>query len=267
MTFATRRLALQARKGKNNDNQADSFFERICKAIHQGKLIPVIGDTIRIAHIFDVDDDEDIEHIVENVPDFSKMNIIEELAYIWGQSERVKYPLTDSFRIARVAQFHSLIEDSAIIAKEDYLSFLKHTLLDVAQEIEERAGEREEIAYIEQLNHEHVLSFSEIVAELDFPRFNGQKEDPLHILARLPLKVYLTTSYHMFIEQELEAAGKQPRTRFCFWNTKAEEVPPEFRPQAAYQPDKDKPVVYHLLGIENVPKSMVLSEDDYLDLL
>lgn len=278
---AIRRRSALARQRAASPN-VDTFFERRCAAIHQGKFIPIIGDTIRIAHIFDVDynenlgesgeaeQSEDLPEVTQSPdsnPDFNQLNVIEELAYLWGRSEGVNYPLTDGFRIARVAQFHSLIEENSTTAKEDYLTFLKQTLLDVAYDMEEQTGDQEEIAYIAQLRHEKSLSFSDIVAELDFPRFAAGKEDPLRTLARLPLKIYLTTSYHNFIEHELEAAGKQPHSRLCFWNMKPDEVLPEHRPDPTYRPDKDQPVVYHLLGLEQYPKSMVLSEDDYLDLL
>ncbi len=195
------------------------------------------------------------------------MNAVEKLAYDWGTSTQINYPLSDAFRIARVAQFHSLIEKNSISAKQNYLDFLKETLIERAYRLEEQQNDAAELAYINQLHHEHTLSFSEIVKELDLPRFTMQKEDPLRILARLPLKIYLTTSYHNFIEYELEAAGKHPSTRFCFWNMKPAEVLPEYRPDPTYQPNVENPVVYHLLGLENYPQSMVLSEDDYLDLL
>lgn len=280
----TRRRSMLARL-RPVSADVDTFFSRRCEAIYKGKFIPIVGDAIRIAHIFDVNENESLGFDLEeydddnlstagnsqspsdDVIDFNKLNVIEELAYHWGQSEKVNYPLTDGFRIARVAQFHSLVEDNSTSAKGDYLSFLKQMLLGTALAIEESEGDQEEIAFIHQLRLERSLSFSDIVAELDFPRFANGTEDPLRILARLPLKIYLTTSYHNFIERELEAAGKQPHSRLCFWNMKPDEVAPEHRPDPNYLPDKDQPVVYHLLGLEQYPKSMVLSEDDYLDLL
>jgi hypothetical protein len=277
---------MMSQKPASRQTSKDKFFEKYCSAIERGKLIPIIGDTIRIGHIFDVNYDDNMgpqdeaeefaEEVAEEdcedeeaifVYERDKLNIIEELAYLWGRSEGVNYPLTDGFQIARVAQFHSLAQEFPAIAKADYLSFLQRMLLNVAASLEQDSEDEEEMAFIEQLRTERSLTFSQIVAELDFPRFSQDKEDPLRVLARMPLKIYLTTSYHNFLERELEAADKRPRSRLCFWNIQPDDVAPEFRPSLDYQPDEDEPVVYHLLGMEQYPESLVLSEDDYLNLL
>lgn len=269
------------------ETSPDNFFENYCSAIQRGKLIPIVGDTIRTAHIFDIDFDEDIgmksaqeraqaaAGIEDNCSDKQeafgfareKLNVIEELAYRWA-SEDVNYPLTDGFQIARVAQYHSLAKDDySLGAKGDYLDFLKRTLIREAYQIELASEDKEEIAFLQELFMERSQTFSQIVSELDFPRFKQGKEDPLRILARLPLKIYLTTSYHDFLERELEAADKRPRSRLCFWNIRPDDVDPQFRPMPDDKPNVEEPIVYHLLGMEKYPESIVLSEDDYLNLL
>jgi hypothetical protein len=270
----------------------DKFFDKYCSAIQRGKFIPIIGDTIRTAHIFDIDNDNDIGMaLAHSQPDklersvvgrgqldeiekeetyeidWRKFNVTEELAYRWGKSESVNYPLKDGFQIARVAQYHTLAQQYRVAAKEGYLDFLKKTLMREAYQIEQAAGNEEEMAFITELFIEKTLSFSHLVHELDFPRFENGKEDPLKILAHLPLNIYLTTSYHNFLERELEAADKRPRTRLCFWNIGPDDVAAQFQSSPDDRPSVEEPIVYHLLGLEQYPESMVLSEDDYLNLL
>ncbi len=271
---------LARQRGPKSQPSKDSFFKKRCKDIQDGKLIPIIGDTIRNAHIFDHDADQNLgvetaENRADSFIDYDKLNVTEELTQSWanggtyleGKEEPITYPLTDNIRIARVAQFYALVHNEPLTAKEDYLSFLKDELIGIAYDVAEMKKDNEEMAFIQQLAQESTLSYSDLVTELDYPQFPEGQEDPLQILARLPIKVYITTSYHDFIERELEAAGKHPQSRLCFWNMAPENLAPEHRPHPDYKPDKNHPVVYHLLGMEQYPASMVLSEDDYLDLL
>ncbi|HUM70249.1 MAG TPA: SIR2 family protein, partial [Chloroflexota bacterium] len=261
----------------------DTFFEQRCRAIHRQQLIPIIGDTIRLAHIFDANagpntngdesvgvqtlvvDELEGEGASNGHSDLARLSVTEELAQYWAQE--ISYPLADRYRIARVAQFHILEQENSVTAKEDYLSFLKSLLLEIARDIAQEDGDREELAYIDQLKNEPALTFSDIVAELDYPQFPPGKEDPLRVLARLPLKIYLTTSYYNSVERELEAAGKYPKSRLCFWNGRPPNLSKEHEPDPNYTPDVNNPVVYHLFGMEQYPQSLVLSEDDYLDFL
>lgn len=278
MTIQTRRLRMMQASQSRLATQTDTFFEQRCRAIHRQQLIPIIGDTIRLAHIFDAtanpdaDGDELVEVQVHSDDGTSnghmsldRLSVTEELAQFWAQE--VRYPLADRYHIARVAQFHILDQENSVTAKEDYLSFLKSLLLEIAQDIAGEEDDREELAYIAQLRSEPALTFSDIVAELDYPQFPEGKEDPLRVLARLPLKIYITTSYYNFIERELEAAGKYPKSRLCFWNGRPPNLAKEHEPDPNYIPDVNNPVVYHLFGMEQYPQSLVLSEDDYLDFL
>ncbi|MBK8905130.1 MAG: SIR2 family protein [Anaerolineaceae bacterium] len=282
------RKAMLANHGSFNTLSPVSFMEKLCKDIQEGNLVPIIGDTIRNAHIFDVDEDQDIGILrplkaknSENVQssDINKeFNVTEELAKKWAEEgtyirdldEIISYPLNDDVQIARVAQFYALMHNNPIVARREYLVFLKEKLLQIAYQIAQIEDNAEEVVFIEQLHEErYYFSYSDIVAELDFPRFTANRVDPIKTLARLPLKVYITTSYHDFVERELEAAGKHPQSRLCFWNKQLsfDNLAPEHIPQAEYKPSEKCPVVYHLLGMEQYPASMVLSEDDYLELL
>ena len=88
---------------------------------------------------------------------------------------------------------------------------------------------------------------------------------PLLLLASLELPIYITTGYHEFIEAALRRAGKAPVTDFARWHQAIEEQPSAF--QGNYEPSRQAPLVYHLYGIDTVPDSLVLTEDDYLTFL
>lgn len=97
------------------------------------------------------------------------------------------------------------------------------------------------------------------------PDFNDPTE-PHGILAGLPLPIFLTTNYDPFMANALKAAGKNAQREYCRWN-EAIKYNPSIFDDAGYQPDPDNPVVYHLHGLDKVPESLVLTDDDYLDFL
>jgi hypothetical protein len=121
----------------------------------------------------------------------------------------------------------------------------------------------------------HSLTFSEIVRRLKYPRFPADIEDPLSLLARLPFPIYITTSYFDFLERALIKAGnKKPRTEIIHWNdlkparvAEGHRDPAFDDPEELYEPSVAEPVVYHLFGLEEDPRSLVMSEDDFLKFL
>lgn len=273
-----RSVGLQRQRSRRSEavNGKDIFFVNRIKELEQQRLIPIIGDTIRNAHIFqNSEEQQDDDENASANHSGQRRNITEEIAQRWarggtfkeGVDDPIVYPLTDDIQIARVAQFYALVQGDPVLAKQDYLDFLKDYLLTVAEGLTDEADEAES-AFINELREEVSYTFSDVVSELDFPRcFHDKREDPLRILARLPIKIYITTSYHNFVENELQAAGKNPQSRLCYWNGKPDNLQPEHTPDPQYLPSVNTPLVYHLLGMEQYPSSMVLSEDDYLEFL
>lgn len=91
--------------------------------------------------------------------------------------------------------------------------------------------------------------------------------EPHSVLASLPLPIFVTTNYDDFMVQALRHAGKQPHRELCQWNDFVDDVPSVFDADAGFVPTVEEPVVYHLHGTLDVPESIVLTEDDYLDFL
>jgi len=89
-------------------------------------------------------------------------------------------------------------------------------------------------------------------------------DEPHSIFARLPLPLYVTTNYDHSMARALQEAGKDPTVQICRWNRSPALqalVDPDFRSSV------EQPLVYHLHGHVDVPESLVLTEDDYIDFL
>lgn len=173
------------------------------------------------------------------------------------------YPLTDKERLPRIAQFTSITDEGVTdprVVKEDYINFIKNKLFDLA----EASGLSPDV--LAELEEEFDdVNFSEFSERLGYPRFERGDIDPLLILAQLPLPIYLTTSYHEFLEVALRRAGKQPRTEICRWHKGLDGIASVF--DGSYQPSPAEPLVYHLHGVDSYPGSLVLTEDDHMEFL
>jgi hypothetical protein len=98
------------------------------------------------------------------------------------------------------------------------------------------------------------------------PNFVGV--EPHSVLARLPLPIYITTNYDPFMYEALAHERKEPRRDLCRWN-RSPAVAAFLRENdlSSFVPTVANPLVFHLHGSTDVPESMVLTEDDYLDFL
>jgi hypothetical protein len=137
------------------------------------------------------------------------------------------FPFEERHDLARVAQFLAVTSGDAMFPKE---------------EISQEFGS---------------------VPPPDFER----DDEPHAALARLPLPLYMTTNYDGFMYDALHRAGKKPRRELCRWHRGEafDTVPVVLDGRFVLEPTK--PVVFHLHGHLDVPESLVLTEDDYLDFL
>ncbi len=179
-------------------------------------------------------------------------------------AEYAQYPLSDHHNLARITQYLSVMQGKgatgSLVVKKDYLDYVKSALYRLVEGKGTAGDLLAEVA--EQFD---ALDFSELAGRLGYPEFAEPPDDPWLILASLDLPVYLTTSYHRFLEVALGRAGKQPRTAVCRWNRQSETLPDILA--GDYQPSKEQPLVYHLYGLDAHPKSLVLTEDDHLEFL
>lgn len=216
-------------------------WDIITDQIYQKKFTPIISNQ------------------VINKSLFGDKNIVQ----TWA--DKIGYPLADSDNLTRVAQFLSVTQHDLSRAKSSYLQFLKRSLFDLAQEEAET-----DQAFLHQVQGElRSLTFSELAIErLSQPDFKKESDNPLSILAALNIPIYITTSPHYFIEAALKATNKTPHTELYCWREELENnIPPECRTDLDFKPTINTPLVYHLLGIDDYPDSLVLTEDDYLEFL
>jgi len=230
------------------------FWENIKPRIKQGHVIPIISNSFRIEHIFK-----------EKYATLDKDGLTpyEQLTRDWAGM--VEYPMDDGHDLARVAQYYLVNiqkdRESESQARTQYLEFLKSLLLVTAEEQPKYANKAARL--LDQIQEK---SFSEIAAQLDYPRFPENVDDPLGLLAQLPLPIYLTTSQSDFLERALTEVGRAPKTQICFWSGEIS-TKPEHKTDPDFIPTKDTPLVYHLFGFEDYPQTLVLSEDDYINFL
>jgi len=137
------------------------------------------------------------------------------------------YPMEDSDDLTRVAQFVAITEDKMF--------------------------PRDEIC-------NKIAELSEEVTPTYF-----ETPDEIHgVLADLPLPVYISTTYDDLMVRALKSRNKEPIQQICRWNeclTKCKLASSDIFPTP------EKPLVYHLNGCYEIPESLVLTEEDYLDFL
>jgi len=224
-------------------------------------IVPVISNAFRLEQIFR-DDAELLDMMLKHKIEYydEAFSIDQQLTKAWASSH--KYPMSDDHNLARVAQYLQVVMDEAETAKRDYLSFLNQRLV---KNNLNRSGYEDVIAKFQKPTQR--TTFTNLAGELDMPTvFPDGKEDPLRLLARLPLPVYITTSYFTFLEEALRLEGKEPSIQVVPWNGE-ENIKPEHLPKRDYEPTALKPAVYHLFGLENYPGTLALSEDDYMNFL
>lgn len=142
-------------------------------------------------------------------------------------AEEHGYPLTDPWNMARVAQFLAIKRDP-IFPGEDLARRLRQ--LQVRPDFRDAA---------------EAHSF----------------------LAGLPLPIYITTNYDDFIVQALNYRLRPAQREICRWNRHIRDLPSIFEPGSTVEISAASPVVYHLFGHAQLPESLVLTEDDYMDFL
>jgi hypothetical protein len=94
--------------------------------------------------------------------------------------------------------------------------------------------------------------------------------DPAEVhtfLAGLPLPLYITTNYDDFMFQALNYRLRPATRELCRWNPYVRDLASIFDPGSTVEISPANPVIYHLFGHAQLPESMVLTEDEYLDFL
>jgi hypothetical protein len=185
---------------------------------------------------------------------------------VQGYADYIGYPMPDRDNLVKMTKFHKLrggprqegLKDQEL--KADYLNYVKNHVYYLAQ----AAGAGADLLAEAEAEVDN-LTVSAFANRLGYPRLDRGPDDPLLVLANLPIKVYLTTSPHTFLEDALRRASKTPRTELCRWRKELDSVDPAI--DKGYLPSAREPLVYHLHGLDAYPDSLVLTEDDHLEFL
>ena len=244
---------------KNNGLIIDRL-DYLMPFIETGRVIPIVSNSFRIEEIFRAD--KELSALIASVPEHYDQfrTFDQQLTKKWA--EKIEYPMSDSYNLARVAQYRQVISGFAEGAKIEYIRFLVERLLRLNENDEEYRD-----IVLNLRRHSQSLLFSDVVQQLDYPRFPPGIEDPLRLLAKLPLKIYITTGYSNFLERALIAEEKTPRIQLCFCKVGKSNIRPEHLPDRDFKPTVTNPAVVHLYGLEDYTNTLVLSEDDYMNFL
>jgi hypothetical protein len=211
--------------------------------VDHDKLVPFISNSISNRHLFK---DSFGERILK-----------------WAKGSGCPWPEWQN--VTAVAQY-VLMADNESSARQKYLAHLKQELFREAAD--DPGVSDKQLSKIQEKLTDPDYSFSDLAYDLGYLDFEKTREHPLRLLASLPFKVYVTTSYHRFLEAALFQAGKQPVSEIYPWNSALEKnTTTIFQRVPDFTPTANQPLVYHLFGWDRQPDSLVLSENDYLDLL
>jgi hypothetical protein len=135
------------------------------------------------------------------------------------------------------------------------------------------------VTHFMAINSDDPVRPKEVLIDKFFHNVNppdfSQPTQLLRVLAELPLPIYMTTNYDSFMMQALQSVRmkdgemKKPKRELCNWNKIR--LPNVYKSiwddQSGYRPTPAEPVVYHFHGMDAVPESLVLTEDDYISFL
>lgn len=126
-----------------------------------------------------------------------------ELVDAWKDSDSVNYPYDSRPSIGRLARFVSAKARDPRLA---YLLFVNEYLakkVAPTADIPRRTLRRS--------------SVTEFAAQLGCLEAGEAEDSALSALAKLPLKIYITTSYFTALERALIRAKKEPESAICYW--------------------------------------------------
>ncbi|MEZ4660030.1 MAG: SIR2 family protein [Caldilineaceae bacterium] len=230
---------IRARRSDGADNTNSNRF--LLPRLRAGKVIPIVSNQLIL------------ERLVGGIPVATYL------------ADRLGYPslskAANEPTIAHVLEVHRMMSDS-LTANEDYLDAIKFLLLERARQ--DTMISAELVAAME--GQFGKLTVTQLARELNVEQSRGPQLDPLRLLAEFPLPIYLTSSHHGLLEEALRMAGKEPRTMICPWKeTLANFADPLSDPN--FEPSPERPLVFHLMGLDDSPDSLVLTEDDVLQFL
>jgi hypothetical protein len=186
-----------------------------------------------------------------------------QIARRWA--ETYSFPMADHHRenLPQVAQYVA-IAHQPIKPINDLLTYLWHAIV---------ARYGAELGYSAEKDHPpknpmHLgPALSELISAIGKQRRDQDPTEPHRVLAELRLPIYITTNLSNLLSDALTDAGREPCVEYCRWKSDLEQLPIIYDSDPDYRPSVEKPLVFHLFGRLQEPRSLVLTEDDYFDYL
>ncbi len=205
------------------------FWTGLLRMIQRGKCIPIIGPRVH-------------------------GRWLPQPCEVAGQWTDVHaYPYADRIVLPWVAQYLASNQGEDFPRYELLATLVRHFCERLPEELQPEGQPENISALLEAVGWERLIS--------DDPN------DPHDVLASLHLPLYVTTNVDSFMAAALEARGREPAREICRWHRDLDWLPSIFEDDPNYVPKPEAPLVYHLFGHEEVPESLVLTADHYLDFL
>ncbi len=222
------------------DTAVSASVRRVAHFIREGNCLPIVSNSLILDQLF-------------GEPG---------LAAAWAA--QVGYPLLAQPTLTAIAQFLSVTQGNS---SEQYLDFLKDELL---RRERAKAGANQQFLDAAEQQRDRCTFTAFALQQLHLPRLGPPATaegapNPLQLLADMPFAAYLTTSPHFFLERALEQVGKAPRPRAYAWYEM--NIPEQYAMQPDDKGDPNRPLVYHLFGVDERTYSLVLTEDDHFQFL
>ncbi len=179
-----------------------------------------------------------------------------EIACQWAERQGYPFSSEDRDKFPQVAQFVSIYQNVTYL-RITYQKALREAIL-------QRFPQALPASLIDadRWKQEDLLQALDLAARA---KWSAEKENPYQLLARLGLKIYVTTEQGDLLKQALVEAGLEPQVRLCPWNA-------DIRKKKGLwfyeeDPTSQRPLVYHMFGHFQEPASLVYTHDDIYDYL
>ncbi|HNT76388.1 MAG TPA: CHAT domain-containing protein [Anaerolineae bacterium] len=191
-----------------------------------------------------------------------------EIARLWAGSKSRSYPFGDKEDLAHVAQYFDATGGGDWSRDELQRTLAGQFRARLPEALRPEGKFKTLTALVQAALHQELPAGAagEPAPPPGWARLAADDpNEPHRVLARLNLPLYITTNCDNFMVEALRAEGKQPRREFCRWQ---DEPQSQEELAALYEePTPEAPLVYHLFGSDEDKKSLVVSEDHYLDFL
>jgi hypothetical protein len=217
----------QPSDGESDFRKWPALIERI----HDGKCTPILGPCL-------------LDCLLGSV---------REVARTWAETHGFPMSRHQRYDLPTVAQYVSVDLDE-LYPYEQLGKVLRHSILEHYKHVFEH-----------ELQGAEGKSLDQLLGRVGEWRRRQDPSEAHRVLARLPLKVYITANPDNLLTSALTDPELEPRrmphVELCPWRDEFAKAP------YGGDPTYEEPLVYHLFGKLDKPSSMVLTQDDYFDYL